>query len=223
MSMRTWSFSSMSTFNNCPKQYELTYVRPVIPYQETEATLWGTAVHEALEHYARDGVPLTEKFLPYKKYADKILSLHGDPFFEKEFALTRNLEPCDFKDSAAWCRGIIDIGVINNDKAFAGDWKTGKVRPDSDQLMLFAGFVLQTYPQVESVKTAYIWLGAGKVTPKTYTRGDLPSIWEHFIRKAERLEAAYTSDKWHPKPSGLCNGWCGAGQANCAFWSPRRK
>ena len=221
--MRTWSFSSMSTFDNCPKQYELTYVRPVIPYQETEATLWGTAVHEALEHYARDGVPLKEKFLPYKKYADKILSLPGEPFFEREFALTRNLEPCDFKAPNAWCRGIIDIGVIHNEKAFAGDWKTGKVRPDSDQLMLFAGFVLHTYPQVESVKTAYIWLASGKITSKTYTRGDLSAIWEHFIRKAERLEGAYVSDRWHQKPSGLCNGWCGAGRANCNFWSPRRK
>ena len=220
--MRAWSFSSLNLFQTCPRQYELTKVRNVIPYTETEQTKWGTEVHAALEDYIKNGIPLGEKFIEYKPYADKILSLPGDRVVEWEFALTNNLTPTGFKDQNAWCRGIIDIGVIHGNKAFVGDWKTGKVRPDSDQLKLFAAVTMQTYSEVDVVKTAYIWLAHGKTTVETYRREDLPSLWEHFLAKVARLEKAYEKDVWVPKPSGLCNGWCGAGKDHCEFWSPRR-
>jgi hypothetical protein len=218
--MRTWSFSSMNTFYNCPKQYQLTYVTPVIPYQETEATIWGTRVHEALEHYGRDGVELKEEFVPYKKYVDRILALPGEKLFEQQFAFTRNLEYTDFNDGLAWCRGVIDVAVIDGDRAIAADYKTGKVRPDSDQLKLFAAFIMQKHPEVLSVKTVYLWVKFGQTTVETYTRSDLPSLWAYFMAKAARLEKAYESDKWTPKPSGLCRGWCGAKQ-HCVHWAPR--
>jgi len=219
--MRTWSFSSLNTYYNCPRQYDLQYNKKVIPYQETEATLYGSRVHLALEEYGRDGKPVPDDCKPFTKYVDKILKLDGEPFFEKEFALTRNLEPCDFKDSAAWCRGIVDIGSVGTDRALCADWKTGKVRPDSDQLKLFAGFAMQHYP-VDKVRTSYVWLKFGGMTTETYTRDELPKIWEHFFTKTRKLELSYEKDKWVPKPSGLCQGYCGAGREHCEFWSPRR-
>jgi len=218
--MRTWSFSSMNTYITCPKQYELTYVNPVIPYTETEATIWGTRVHEALEHYGRDGVELKDEFLPYKKYVDKILSLPGEKLFEQKFAFTRNLEYTDFDAANAWCRGIIDVAIVDGDRAIAADYKTGKVRPDSDQLKLFAAFIMQKHPEVKSVRTVYLWVKFGKTTTETYTRSDLPAIWQHFMAKAARLEKSYESNRWVAKPSGLCRGWCGAG-GHCVHWSPR--
>ena len=218
--MRVWSFSSMNTYTTCPRQYYLTYVNKVIPYTETAATKYGSRVHEALELYGRDGKPVPEDCQKFTKYVDKVLSLDGEPFFEKQFALTRNLEPCGFDDTKAWCRGIIDVGVIGSTKALVCDWKTGKIRPDSDQLKLFAGFTMQHY-KVDTVKTVYTWLVHGKTTAETYTRDDLPAIWEHFITKAKRLEQSYDKDKWIPRPSGLCRGWCGAGKAHCEFWSPK--
>jgi hypothetical protein len=219
--MRCWSFSSMNTYYTCPKQYQLTYVKKVIPYQETEATKWGSEVHLALENYIGSGIALEEKFLPFKKWGDKVLSLPGEKFMEQKMALTRNLDPTDFEADNAWCRGIIDVLVVDGKRAACYDWKTGKVRPDSDQLKLFAGYVFQHYPDVEVVKTAYVWLKFDQTTVETYRREDLPAIWEHFIAKAAKLEASYEKDKWIPKPSGLCRGWCGAG-SNCEFWSPRR-
>jgi CRISPR/Cas system-associated exonuclease Cas4 (RecB family) len=204
----------------CPRQYYLTYVSGDIHRIETEATKHGSRVHEALERYGRDGKPVPEDCQKFTKYVDKLLAIGGEPFFEKKFALTRNLEPCDFEDETAWCRGIIDIGVINKDKAIVCDWKTGKIKLDSNQLKLFAGFVMQHYA-VDTVKTAYIWLAHGKTTTETYTREDLPAIWKYFITKAKRLEQSYEKDKWLPKPSGLCRGWCAAGREHCEFWSPK--
>lgn len=220
--MKAWSFSGLSQYVNCPRQYQLQRIKNVIPYQETEATLHGTRVHEALELYVRDGKPLPDDCLPYQKFADKIVSLGGEVFVEKEFALTKNLGPCAFADPGAWCRGIIDIGATSGNRALVADYKTGKVRHDSDQLMLFAAFVMHHHPEVQQVRTAYVWLKFDQITAESYTRDDLPRIWDHFNTKVTKLEMSYEKDKWVPKPSGLCRGWCGAGREHCEFWTPRR-
>ena len=219
--MRTWSFSSLNTYYTCPRQYELTYVNPVIPYTQTEATIWGTRVHEALELYIRDGVPLGPEYLQFKSYADKVLSLPGIVRCEGQFGVTQDYKPTSFDDKAAWNRGIIDVSVVNGNKALVLDWKTGKVRPDSDQLKLFAGVTFAKYPEVDTVKTAYIWLSHGRDTRETYRREQVPEIWRHFREKVRRLELSYEHNQWIPKPSGLCNGWCGAGK-HCEYWKPFR-
>jgi hypothetical protein len=219
--MKPWSFSSLNLYETCPRQYDLTKNKRVIPYTETEATKWGSAVHGALESYmtAPDEVPLTDPLSGFQKYADRVLALGGTLFIERKVALTRNLTPTDFEDENAWCRGILDVCVVSGEKAFVADWKTGKIRPGSDQLRLFAGFVMQLHPEVEQVKTAYIWLNHGKATTEIYRRTDLPGIWNHFMTKVARLESSYTRDRWVPKPSGLCRGYCRAGKDHCEFWS----
>jgi CRISPR/Cas system-associated exonuclease Cas4 (RecB family) len=219
--MRTWSFSSLNTYVTCPRQYYLTYVKKTIPYQETEATKWGTEVHQALENYAKDGAPLAPQYVEYQPYVDKVKSLPGELFTERQFALTRNMEPCGFDSEEAWCRGIIDLGVIAAPKAIVADYKTGRIRHDSLQLMLFAAFVMHHWPDVDFVRTVYLWLKYKQTTVKSYTREDLPEIWGEFMPIVQKLESSYERDKWVPKPSGLCRGWCGAGP-ECEFWSPRR-
>lgn len=222
MTIPAWSFSGLSQYTNCARQFKLQRIDKVIPYQETEATLHGSRVHLALEEYVRDGKPLPDDCRKYQKFADKIVSLGGEVFVEKEFALTRSLDPCDFKDNNAWCRGIIDVGAVKGDRAFVGDYKTGKIRPDSDQLKLFAAFVMHHYPDVDKVRTAYVWLKFDKTTVETYTRDDLPAIWDHFNAKVRKLEMSYENDKWVPRPSGLC-GWCNCSRTDCEFKVDRRK
>jgi len=220
--MRAWSFSSLNQYYTCPRQYDLQRNKQVIKFSESVETLWGKEVHRAMEESMQEGLPMVERFAAFQPYVDKIKALSGERFVEWEFALTKSLTPTGFKDENAWCRGIIDVGVVDGDRALVCDWKTGKVRPDSDQLKLFAAATMAHYPNVQTVKTAYVWLAHGCTTPETYTRADLPKIWEHFIIKVKHLERAYQHDKWTPKPSGLCRGWCGAGLSNCEFWEPKR-
>lgn len=219
--MRTQSFSSINTYYTCPRQYKLTYVTPVIPYQETDATRWGTEVHLALEEYCRDDKPLPDNCKQFRRYGDKIKSLPGEKFYEIECAVNAAFQPVAFDDPTAVLRGIIDVLVVNAGKALVADWKTGKVKPDSDQLKLFAGFVMSKFPEVDTVKTTYAWLAHNATTVETYTRSDLPDIWNHFLAKLSKIKASYDTDRWVPKTSGLCNGWCGAG-VHCDFWRPKR-
>ena len=219
--MRTQSFSSMNTYFTCPKQYKLTYVTPVIPYQETDATRWGTEVHLALEEYCRDDKPLGDNYKQFKPYGDKLKSLSGTKLYEHEMALDGRFNPTAFDDPAAVLRGIVDVLIVDGDKALVNDWKTGKVKPDSDQLKLFAGFVMAHYPDVQKVKTVYTWLAHKQTTTEVYSRNDLPDIWQHFLTKVNKIKSSYETDRWIPKTSGLCNGWCGA-QSHCEFWRPKR-
>lgn len=219
--MKPWSFSSMNQYFTCPRQYDLTRNKRVIPYEETEATSWGNAVHAALEAALADDTPLEGNFLPYKKYADKVRGLPGEKYFERKVALSHSLTPANFGDDTVWCRGILDVCIVDGKRAFVGDWKTGKIRPDSDQLKLFAGFTMAYHPEVEVVKTSYLWVAHGKSTSEMYTRKDLPAIWQHFFEKARKIEESYKQDRWMPRPSGLCAGWCGA-RNHCEHWRPKR-
>ena len=55
MSIAPWSFSKIKAFQQCPKQFYHEKVLKQYPFKESEATLYGTAFHEAAEEYIRDG------------------------------------------------------------------------------------------------------------------------------------------------------------------------
>lgn len=91
---------------------------------------------------------------------------------------------------------------------------TGKRKPDSDQLMLFAGFEFAMRPEIEKVKTGFVWLKDKKIDSETFERKDIPMIWGHFLPKVEKLERAYEKDEWPCRPSGLCH-YCPATRLQC--------
>lgn len=92
---------------------------------------------------------------------------------------------------------------------------TGKAKPESSQLKLSAAFVFHTRPYVQKVSTSFVWLKENTTTKETFTRDQLPDIWQEFLPRVRRLEIAFQDDKWEAKPSGLCKSWCPVGKALC--------
>lgn len=45
------SYSSISTYNKCPKLWELQYLRNAIPFTQTIYTVFGTAMHETIQEW----------------------------------------------------------------------------------------------------------------------------------------------------------------------------
>lgn len=213
--MKAWSYSSLTDFEGCPRRYHLIRDLKVVPFQETEATRHGNEVHKALELRLKDKTPLPDAYADYEPIAAK-LDKPG-VFTEQQIALTRNLKPCGWWDKEAWVRGIIDVGVKAKSTVLLADYKTGKVKPDSSQLDLFAALKMQEDPSVQKAKTMFIWLKFNKTTTANVHRDDLPTIWEGFIQRVQRLENAYDKDKWVPRPSGLCKQWCPVGKKHCEF------
>ena len=120
-------------------------------------------------------------------------------------------------DKTCWTRGKIDVGIKANKSVLLADWKTGKVKPDSSQLELFAALKMAKDKTIERAKTMFIWLQFGKTTVQDIHRDDLPAIWSSFINRSQRLDNAYQTDKWAPRPSGLCGKWCPVGKKHCEF------
>jgi CRISPR/Cas system-associated exonuclease Cas4 (RecB family) len=214
---KAWSYSALTAFETCPRRFELTRVTRKVKEPQTEATVWGNKVHKALEDFARSGKPLTPDLEKYAKYVNKILSYEGKKVVEERVALDRNFRQTTWMAKDVWVRGIIDIGVVGSEKAYLLDWKTGKRRPDSNQLKLFAALAFAMYPWIDKVVTGFIWLKSGEFDKEVFTRDQLPEIWNEFMPRLARVAIAYDQDKWTPKPSGLCKNWCPVGRQNCEF------
>jgi hypothetical protein len=192
-------------------------VHKLVKDEMGESALWGNKVHGALEDRVKIKKPLPEGMRQWEEIASKFDTARGRVFTETQIALTRNLQPCTWFDKSAWVRGIIDLGIDSGKVATLFDWKTGKVKPEMAQLKLFAALYMSAKPYVHKARTGFIWLQYNEVTKETFTRDDLPSIWEEFAARSERLAEAYRSNKWPARPSGLCSKWCPVTKKHCEF------
>ena len=203
------SFSRLSTFEQCPQKFDYLYVTKNIMDVGNEITAYGTRVHEALEKYARDGVEPSLEAVKWKPLVDRILARPGDKYFEHQMALSPDKTPCDWFAPDVWLRGIADVLIVNGEKAWVGDWKTGKVKDNPTQLQLFAALTFVHFPEVQQVKTSFIWLAHDDVTESTYRRTVLPHIWTALDPRFDAVQDAVDIGVFAAKPSGLC-GWCPA-------------
>lgn len=215
MSRPAWSHTALNDFVNCPRQYHLKKIK-AIPFVETTDMAWGKQVHKALELRLKDGQPLPKELEHMEPFMQRIDAAEGIKSAETKYTINEEFKPVTWFAKDAWVRGQTDVSVEKPDEMWVGDYKTGKHRPDSGQLMLFSALVMYHKPDIDVVKTSFIWTKDRKLDTETYHRDQLPVIWKHFMPKVARLEAAFEKDQWPPRPSGLC-GWCDATKAQCEF------
>lgn len=225
MTPKPWSFSSISTYRNCPKQYYETKVAKSVTESMNEMGLWGDYGHrkfDAALSRVLAGEPLTlpDNLREYIPYLQRVLATPGRMLVENKYAITKALEPCGWMAGDVWCRGIIDVLHLNGAHAIAIDHKFGKQRDQSDQLKLFAILVFAHHPEIECVTTRYAWLQTGKIVTKVYHREDQSWMWVSFLPDLHRYKESFATLTFDPKPSGLCNGWCPV--KSCDFWKPKR-
>jgi len=205
------SYSRLSTFENCPQQFDYLYVTKNVQVVESEAMAYGTRVHEALEMYAksRDEKYLTRETRKWKSLIDRLLEKKGTHLYEYQMAVTPELEPCDWMAKDVWLRGIADVLVVDGDTAYCLDWKTGKVRDNPTQLQLFACMVFLHFPEVQTVKTAFVWLKFDQVTDMIYKRSMFDPMWRNLMQRFDYAQETIDLGVFEAKPSGLCR-WCAA-------------
>lgn len=205
-----WSFSRMKGFETCPKQYYHVNVLKQFPFEETEATRYGTEFHKAAEDFMRDGTPLPERFAFAKPALDALAAKPGERHCELKMGLREDLTPCGFFDKDVWFRGIVDLLIVDGDRAFIIDYKTGKAAryADTGQLQLMALSVFAHFPQVTRVKAGLVFVIANQFIPADFNVSDRDTLWAPWIKKYARLEKAHETNVWNPIPSGLCRKHC---------------
>jgi RecB family exonuclease len=213
MSVFPLSFSRMQVFEQCELRFDYQYVTKSHKDAGSDASRFGNRVHDAFEKYCL-GVealpPSLEKFAPL---LDKLNAMPGDKYFEMQMGVTADKTPCGWDDPACWQRGIADFAVVDTvtGTGFAGDWKTGKPKDDTQQLKLMAAFLFEHFPTLYEVRTKYFWLfhPTAPSDTITYTRDMLPDLWAHFEKKSTAIVSAVEHGVFKAKPSGLCP-WCPA-------------
>ena len=206
----TWSYSSLSLFMQCPRKYHRLRVVKDIVEPPQEHLLYGSAVHKAAEEYIRDDTPIPAKYGFIQEFLDPLKALPGDKLCEHEMGLTKDFEPCGFRDKNVWFRGIADLLIINGNKARIIDYKTSKSSryADKKQLELLSLLTFKHFPQVESIKASLLFLVCKDLVPAEFKEDQQHGCWQKWVVETNQLESAMITDVWNPKPNFTCRGWC---------------
>lgn len=216
MSKIALSYSRLSTFEQCEAKFDYLYVTKSVRDRGSEATDYGSRVHEVLELYGKDTLDMDTLTLEGKQtvkrwghIVDSINSKNGDKLFEYQMCVDENLKPVDWFSSDAFIRGIADVLIVDGDTAYCLDYKTGKVRDNPSQMQLFAMMVFWHFPEVQTVKTSFLWLLHDDATNVVYERRYLTALWDGFKPRIDALIDTVEIGAFKTKPSGLCP-WCPA-------------
>jgi len=210
MDKYTWSYSSISLFQQCPRKYHRLRVVKDIVEPPQQHLIYGTDVHEAAENYVCKSIDLPAKYSAFQNMLDTLKKIPGEKYCEYEMGLTKDLEPCAFKASDVWFRGIADLLVIDGDSAHIIDYKTGKSSQyaDTKQLELLALLTFKHFPQVKIIKAGLVFLVATDLVKAKFEEGVQASAWQRWMPEIQRLESAYQTNVWNPKPNFTCRKFC---------------
>jgi len=219
-----WSPSALETFGNCPEMYRHKYVLRDLPEEERSAEqIFGEQVHEVFADRQR---PLHKKLPPdlkaHEPFMQELETQPGWTYIEHKVALAKDLEPCEWGDKNVWCRMIIDYLRVDGKERQATivDYKTGRPHKKFRQLSIYALWTFQEFGYVDEIEVMFYWTKDCTTTRKTWTRDDIPALWNELVGDLRQYKEAFRSDVWQMRPSGLCCGWCPV--IGCKHWRPRR-
>lgn len=209
--IKTWSFSQISTYRTCPRQFEERYIKKSIKFQPTVHTKWGIDVHAGLEKRVRDKKPLPDNMKQYEKEALAVEGLPGETKVEYELAFREDWTPTGWWSADAFIRGKLDVFNRNENKAVIADWKTGsfKAPPKFGELDFFSLLTFKKHPEVEKIKTIYRWLkNDAPATVDIINKSREAALEDGFMSEIDDIKSAIHFDRFPGKRSGLCSAWC---------------
>lgn len=209
-----WSYSRLKNYETCPKRHYQIDVAKIVKEEESEELAYGNVLHKVLADAISGKAPLPDAHKRMQKWVDMVTQ-PGMPrhpatqlLVEQQMAITKDFAKTSWFDNDAWFRGIADVAKIVGPVAVAIDWKTGKVLEDGIQLALIAQCIFAHHPQVQKVRTEFVWLKHDAQTRADFTRADMVSVWGGLLPRVTTLENAYKAQEFPPKPSYLCKRYC---------------
>ena len=204
-----WSYSSIKTFDQCPKKYYHLKVAKDVKDSDTTATVYGKELHSAAEFFVRDGTEIPAKFSFVRDTLEALRKIEGEKHCEIKLGVAKKdgkYIPCEFFDKNVWWRGIADLLIVQGDKGFLVDYKTSKNAKyaDTKQLDLLAGAVFLHYPQLKTIKSALLFVVSNEVVQKEHEAMFATAYMSTMHPELTRLEAAMTNNVWNPNAGPLC-------------------
>jgi hypothetical protein len=204
----TWSYSKLKNLESCPKRHYHVDIARDVKEDESEALSYGNAVHKALAARISAGKPLPKPFAHFEPWAEKVLTGAGNILVEQKLAITEEFAACGYFDNGVWFRSVGDVIKLNGPVALAIDWKTGKILEDAPQLALMAACIFAAYPDVQKIRTEFVWLKEDATSRMNFDRNDMPTVWSNLWPRITALKTAHDEQNYPPKPGFLCKRWC---------------
>lgn len=223
--MVTWSYSSIKTFDQCPKKYYHLRVAKDVKDEGGPAAQYGTDVHKAAEDHVKSGVPIPPKFKYMEPVVTRLTALPGTKHTELRLGLRKTntgYAPCGFFDKDVWWRGVADFVAVDGRRGWSVDYKTGKNAryADPKQLDLVAGALFVHFPEVRKIKSGLAYVVSDEWIEKKHTADMRDAYLSVFDEQLNGLEEAEATGVWNAKTGPLC-GWCPV--KTCEHWRPPRK
>lgn len=222
--MVTWSYSSIKTFEQCPKKYYHLRIAKDVKDEGGAAAQYGTDVHKAAEDYVKAGTAIPAKYRYITPIVEKLASLPGEKHVELKLGLRKvgeDYEPCGFFDKDVWWRGVADFVAVNGQRGYSVDYKTGKSAKYADlkQLDLVAGALFVHFPDLQLIRSGLAYVVSDEWKPAEHKRENQHEYLSRFDTQLEQLDAAEETGVWNAKTGPLC-GWCPV--KTCEHWKPPR-
>jgi hypothetical protein len=204
-----WSYSSIKTFDQCPKKYYHLRVVKDVKDEDSEALLYGQQVHKAAEEYLKSGVPIPPKFQYIQEVVDSIRNIPGEKHCELRLGIRLTddgYEPCDFFAKDVWWRGVGDVVVVQDEVAYSIDYKTSKNAKYADlkQLDVLAGALFVHFPRIKKIKSALAFVVSNEFVHKEHVVQSRDDYFATFASELDRLATAEETGVWNANTGPLC-------------------
>lgn len=206
--MPTWSYSSLKTFQQCPKKYFHIKVAKDVIDRPHESALYGSAVHKAAEDHVAEGVPIPAKYDYITPTIEALKKIPGEKFCEIKLGITEKLETCDYSAPDAWWHGIVDLLIVDEDSGVAHmvDYKTSKNAryADTKQLDYMAAAVFAKFPKIKVIKSALLFVVSNEFVKKKHVAENKELYMNSALFDLNRLKSAFNNGVWNPVSGPLC-------------------
>ena len=206
-----WSYSSIKTFESCPKKYYHLKIVKDFKDEDNTATIYGKELHTAAELYIKNQTPIPEKFAYITPTLEALNAIEGEKHCEIKLGIAKEnnvFTPCDFFAPNVWWRGIADLLIINKETGVAHlvDYKTSKNSKYADvkQLDLLAGAVFTHYPEIKEIKSALLFVVCNDIVKKKHKIIQRDELMSTMDNELARLDIAIKTNVWNPISGPLC-------------------
>ena len=199
-----FSYTSISTYENCPAQFKYSYIDN-LETPSSAAAMRGTRLHKMAEDFM-NGQLLRIPHEIHKLGPAITLLKSQNAVPEEAWMVDKNWEATEDKSNAR-IKAIIDVHYRLDDVVYVKDYKSGQMYDDHrTQLELYGIIALCRYPDAKRVDTSALYIDTGyEGMQGSIIRPMLPALknmWNDKIIKIER------DDVFEPKPETRKCGWC---------------
>lgn len=194
-----WSFSSLQSFEQCPRKVAYKQVDK-IPEPSSAAAERGSEIHNLAERYVKGETADDEVPLPLQKFKMGFEALRrayqdGKVTCEEEWAFTKDWSVTDWRANDCWHRAKLDVFLVEGDgSALIIDYKTGKKFGNElkhgEQGLTYAIGAFLRYPELDFIKIEFWYLDKGEKLIRQYTRQQALVFHPSLHQRAKAMTTA---------------------------------